>query len=458
MFSFIISMIQSINPFNQQVLAEYEYYSEDELQSRINLSNSAFREWKKTDFNYRGSLFRGLADHLVRHEERLSRIISSEMGKIIAESRAEVQKCADGCRFYAENAASFLKDETISTEARKSYVTYQPTGTILAIMPWNFPFWQVFRFAAPALMAGNVALLKHSSNVPQCSLALEQMFREAGFPDGVFQSLLIKNELVETVLGNDTVQGVALTGSEKAGSHVASVAGKHIKRSVLELGGSDPFIVLADADLDKTVKVAVQSRMQNAGQSCIAAKRFIIVDKIRNEFVERFKIAIEELKQGDQLQEGITTGPMARADLAEELSNQLDRTIRSGGRLVTGGKRNGANFKPAMVDNVTPEMPAFAEETFGPLAAVIYARDEQEAIELANKSRYGLGASVWSKDLERAEEVARGLESGTVYINSLMRSDARMPFGGIKKSGYGRELARHGILEFVNAKSISVND
>lgn len=451
-------MIQSINPFNQKVLAEFEYHSKSELQARIDRSKSAFQQWRKTDLASRGTLFRKLADHMVTNQDKLSRIISSEMGKVLSESQAEVKKSAEGCRFYADNAEAFLKDELIATEARKSYVAYQPTGSILAIMPWNFPFWQVFRFAAPALMAGNVGLLKHSSNVPQCSLAIEQLFREAGFPDGVFQSVLIKNELVETILGHDAVQGVALTGSEKAGGHVAAIAGKHIKKSVLELGGSDPFIVLADADMEKTVKIAVQSRMQNAGQSCIAAKRFLVVDEVRDEFVERFKAGIEQLKQGDPFEQGITTGPMARVDLAEELSDQLQRTLKSGGRLVTGGKRDGANFTPAMIDNVTREMPAFVEETFGPLAAITYVRDDEDAIRLANDSRFGLGASVWTKDLERGERVARSIESGTVYVNSLMRSDARLPFGGIKKSGYGRELARHGILEFVNAKSISINE
>lgn len=450
-------MQQSINPFNQEVLSEFELLNPSQLQAKIERSATTFRAWKNTSVQHRSDLMKSLSSLLVKDRESLARTISLEMGKVLHESRSEVTKCSDACLYYAEHAEEFLRDEPVQTEAVKSVVTYQPTGAILAIMPWNFPFWQVFRFAVPALMAGNVALLKHSSNVPQCSLALERLFLEAGFPEATFQSLLIRNEFVETILASDTVQGVALTGSEKAGAHVASLAGKHIKTSVLELGGSDPFIVLPDADLEKTVKVAVQSRMQNAGQSCIAAKRFIVSEKIKDDFTNRFRDAISKIKQGDQLDEKNTMGPMARVDLAQELDDQLKRTVKAGGRLIVGGERRDANFQPALVDAVRKGMPAFEEETFGPLAAVMYVQNEQEAIDVANDSRYGLGASVWTNDLELGERVARRIETGTVYVNSLMRSDVRMPFGGIRKSGYGRELARHGILEFVNAKSISIN-
>ena len=450
-------MQKSINPYNQKVLGEFETLTPGALSEKMMQSRKAYADWRRTSFSHRADLLRGVAKVLSDNLERYATTISSEMGKILSEARAEVKKCADGCVFYADNGEQFLKDELITTEAHKSYVAYQPTGTILAIMPWNFPFWQVIRFAAPALMAGNVGLLKHSSNVPQCSLALEEAFLEAGFPQGVFQSLLIKNEEVENILADDQVQGVALTGSEKAGGKVAAIAGGQIKKSVLELGGSDPFIVLKGADIDKTVRVAVQSRMQNAGQSCIAAKRFIIEESIRQDFTDAFKIAIEKLRQGDQMREETTTGPMARADLAEELEDQLTRTLRAGGRIITGGTRDGANFKPTLMDNVTPGMPAFDEETFGPLAALTFVKDHTEAIRLANQSRYGLGASVWTNDIELGEKVAREIESGTVYVNSLMRSDQRLPFGGIRKSGYGRELSRHGILEFVNVKSISIS-
>jgi succinate-semialdehyde dehydrogenase / glutarate-semialdehyde dehydrogenase len=451
------TMIRSINPFNQEVLAEFEELPESQLLQKIERSATAYKKWRTTSFQHRGDLLKRAALLLNQKQEKYATVISKEMGKTIVEARAEVKKCADGCVYYADRSEEFLRDEIIVTEAVKSYVAYQPTGSILAIMPWNFPFWQVFRFAAPAIMAGNTGLLKHSSNVPQCSLLIEEIFREAGFPEGVFQSLLIQNDAVEKILASDTVEGIALTGSEKAGSFVASIAGKNIKKCVLELGGSDPFIVLKSADMEKTVKIAVQSRMQNAGQSCIAAKRFIVEEKIKSDFIDRFKVAIEKLKQGDQLKEENNMGPMARVDLADELDQQLKKSIKSGARVVAGGTHDGANFKPSLLDNVVPGMAAFDEETFGPLAAVTYVRDENDAIDLANRSRYGLGASIWTTDLELGERMAREIQSGTVYVNSLMRSDARLPFGGTKKSGYGRELSRHGILEFVNAKAISVN-
>jgi succinate-semialdehyde dehydrogenase/glutarate-semialdehyde dehydrogenase len=323
-------------------------------------------------------------------------------------------------------------------------------------MPWNFPFWQVFRFAAPALMAGNVGLLKHAPNVTMCSRMIEKIFLEAGFPAGVFQSLVIEVDLVEGIISSDIVQGVALTGSEAAGSQVGSIAGKNIKRTVLELGGSDAFVVLDDADLENTVKIATQSRMQNVGQSCIAAKRFIVLEVIKEKFIARFAENIQSLVQGDPFNEKSTLGPLARLDLADKLEVQLRKSIDSGAKLLVGGKRNGCNFQATLLDNVRPGMAAFEEETFGPLAAVISAKTEDEAIALANKTRYGLGATVWTQDLKRGERIARELDSGSVLINSLMRSDVRLPFGGIKKSGYGRELSEFGIKEFVNVKTISV--
>lgn len=450
-------MQRSINPFDQSVLAEFPVLGENEIKQKINSASGAYRSWKNTSFSERSSLLKKVAAQLRAKENNYAKIISLEMGKVFKEALAEVRKCADGCDYYADNTEQFLADETIQTEAKKSYITYQPTGVILAVMPWNFPLWQVFRFAAPALMAGNTALLKHSSNVPQCSLFIEEAFTNAGAPDGIFHSLLISNDAVENIIADDAVQGIALTGSEKAGGMVASIAGKHIKKTVLELGGSDAFIVLKDADLQKTVKVATTSRMQNAGQSCIAAKRFIVAKEISKDFVELFKTEIEKLKQGNQLDESVTTGPMARVDLADELEDQQKRTLAAGARLVTGGKRSGANYQPTLIDNVTPGMAAFDEETFGPLAAVTIAKDEVEAIRLADNSRFGLGGSVWTSDLEKGEWMARQIETGTVYVNSLMRSDARLPFGGIKKSGYGRELSFPGIREFVNAKTISVN-
>jgi succinate-semialdehyde dehydrogenase / glutarate-semialdehyde dehydrogenase len=450
--------LKSVNPFNQDVLAEFQELSPQELEAKLKYSQKAFQDWSNTSVAIRSELMKRASTILRDECDKYASVISREMGKIFSEAKAEINKSADACIYYADNAQAFLRDEHVRTEASKSYVMYAPTGAILAVMPWNFPFWQVFRFAVPALMAGNVALLKHASNVPQCSKLIEEIFLKAGFPDGAFQSLLINNNNVEAVLSSDVVQGLALTGSEKAGAIVGSTAAKQIKKSVLELGGSDPFIVFDDADLEQTVKVAVKSRMQNAGQSCIAAKRFIVAREIGSRFVELFKTQIEALKQGDPFVQETTTGPMARIDLAEELEGQMRKSIDLGARLVTGGKRNGANVQPALLDHVSPGMVAFDEETFGPLAAVSYFSNEAEALGLANRSRYGLGASVWSSDLERAERIARQVQSGTVYVNSLMRSDARLPFGGIKKSGYGRELSKHGMLEFVNVKSISVNE
>lgn len=449
-------MQKSINPFDQSLLAEFPLMNDRDLDTRLANADLTFKSWRNTTFDERGKLMLRLAGVLESEKEHHARTISIEMGKALGEARGEIQKCADACRYFAEHAETFLKPEEIRTEAKKSYVGYFPTGVILAVMPWNFPFWQVFRFAVPALMAGNVGVLKHSSNVPQCALSIEKLFREAGFPEGAFQTLLIENKQVARILASDYVQGVALTGSEKAGASVASIAASQIKKSVLELGGSDPFIVLPDADIQKTVKTAVQSRMQNAGQSCIAAKRFIVFNQIKDDFIHEFRKQIDEIRQGNPLSDGITMGPMARVDLAEELQDQLKRSIDSGAGLITGGDRNGANFKPALLDTVRPGMPAFDEETFGPLASITSVESNEEAIRLANKSRYGLGASVWTTDIERGERIAKEIESGTVYVNNLMRSDVRMPFGGIKKSGYGRELASAGIREFVNVKSLVV--
>jgi len=449
-------MLTSIHPFDQSVVGEFEELDSSTIQKKLQTSSIAFRHWKKTTFSHRRELMLKAAALLRNNKEEYARTITLEMGKVISEARTEVEKCAGGCEYFAEHAEDFLADQLVKTEARKSMVTFHPTGAILAIMPWNFPFWQVIRFAAPALMAGNVGLLKHASNVTQCSLLLEKIFTEAGFPEGVFQSLVINSKAIESIVQSDVVQGVALTGSESAGSHVGALAGKHIKKSVLELGGSDPFIVLSDADLDLAAKTATKSRMQNAGQSCIAAKRFIVMKDVKEEFVDRFISNINALKQGNPFDASVTTGPLARVDLAESLDVQLKNSVKGGARLSHGGNRNGANFQPALLDNVAPGMPAFDEETFGPLAAIIPAGSEEEVIALANSSRYGLGASLWTRDPEKGEAIAREIESGSVFVNSLMKSDTRLPFGGIKKSGYGRELSDVGIKEFVNVKSISI--
>lgn len=449
-------MIKTINPFDQSVVGEFSLLDEAALSAKLERAACAFKDWRHTSFAERRERMLGASAVLLQNKERYARTIAMEMGKVLPEAIAEITKSAAACKFFAMHAEEFLEDEIIQTDAHRSLVAFQPTGAILAVMPWNFPFWQVIRFAAPALMAGNVGLLKHATSVTTCSLLLEEVFTTAGFPEGVFQSLLIESKSVEAVLKADIVQGVALTGSEEAGSKVAALAGSNIKKSVLELGGSDPFVVLDDADLTNTVDVAVRSRMQNAGQSCIAAKRFIVTNGIHDAFVEKFSAAIAKIRQGNPLDPLTTMGPVARIDLAEALEAQLQQSLQRGARLVYGGTRSGSNVQPTLIDQVVPGMPAFDEETFGPLAAVIRARDDDHAIELANNSRFGLGASVWTRDIERGERVARQIEAGSVFVNALMKSDQRLPFGGVKKSGYGRELSALGIKEFVNAKTISI--
>ncbi len=426
------------------------------VKQKLEVTDQAFQHWRKTTFEYRSELMMRVAVLLRKNKEVYVRMATLEMGKLLSEARAEVEKSATACEYFATGAQSFLADLPMVTEARKSMVIYQPIGAVLAIMPWNFPFWQVMRFAAPAIMAGNVVLLKHAANVTQCALLLEKLFEEAGFPEGVFQTLVIENTLIETVIQADIVQGVALTGSELAGSQVAALAGKNIKKTVLELGGSDAFIVLPDADVEKAALVAAQSRMQNVGQSCIAAKRFLIAESVKDVFLHHFLKHVSAIKQGNPFDETSTMGPLARIDLAEKLEKQLSVSIEKGAHLVVGGSRDGCNVQPIVLDKVRPGMPAFDEETFGPLAAIISVKDEADAIALANQSRYGLGASIWTTDLQKAEHLARELETGSVLVNALMRSDVRLPFGGVKKSGYGRELSFMGIHEFVSAKTISI--
>ena len=450
-------MLKSINPFDQSLLGEYPELNENALEKKLDTAIQTFRQWRKESFAQRASLMKKAGDVLRSKKSGYAEIISREMGKVLKEAEAEIEKCASACDFFAERAEDFLKDQVIPSDASKSFVCYQPLGPVLAIMPWNFPFWQVFRFAVPGLMAGNVGLLKHASNVSQCSLAIEEIFREAGFPEGAFQSLLIGSGQAEKLIAHDHIAAVTLTGSEFAGTRVAAAAGKNIKKTVLELGGSDPFIVLEDAALKKAAQVPTHSRMQNAGQSCIAAKRFIVVKSVADDFLGFFKKEVDGLRQGNPLLKDTTTGPMARKDLAEDLEKQMQASIKSGAQLVTGGTRKEANFRPALLTKVSPGMPAFDEETFGPLAAVIVVKDEAEAVQKANDHRYGLGASVWTEDPGRGEKVAREIESGNVFVNSLMRSDQRLPFGGIKKSGYGRELSELGIKEFMNAKTIYIS-
>jgi len=448
---------KSIYPYTQEVVAEYELMSEDAVSKSINLAENTFPIWSNISFGERAKIFTSLSSLLKERKQSLGTLITKEMGKVIAESIAEVEKCAYVCDYYAEHAEAFLKDEVHEAGYKKSFVAYEPIGAVLGIMPWNFPFWQVFRYAAPTLMAGNVTLLKHAGNVSGCSKAIEQLFIDAGAPKGVFQSLIIESKSVEKILSANIIQAATLTGSEKAGSSVASIAGKNIKKTVLELGGSDPLIVLPDADMKKAASVALQSRMQNAGQSCIGAKRFIVLKEALDDFMQEVNLQVKNFIQGDPFNAAIKTGPMARIDLVKVLQKQLNESVASGAHLVFGGEADGCNFKPAILMDVKKGMPAFEEETFGPLATVIKADDENEAIQLANDSELGLGGSIWTADIDRGIALARKIKSGAVFINSLVKSDPRLPFGGIKKSGYGRELGRHGILEFVNAKTIAAN-
>lgn len=449
---------QSINPYNQELLREFEVFDEKKIENSLRNAETAFNHWKNTFFKQRCDLFISLAKVLRNNKEKYARNISLEMGKILKESIAEVEKCAVCCEYYAEHSEAFLKDEMHQSDAKKSVVAFDPIGAIFAVMPWNFPFWQVIRFAAPSLMAGNVGLLKHAKNVTQCGLHLEGAFTEAGFPENVFQFLIVESSQSEKIIAHDIVQGVTLTGSEAAGSAVASLAGKHIKKSVMELGGSDAFIILDDADISAAAKTASQSRMQNAGQSCIAAKRFIVTEKIKDEFLTAFKNEAEKIIQGNQLLEETMMGPVSSLKAAEDLERQQNDSVKNGAEIITGAKRSYANYQPTILANVKTGMPAYSEELFGPVASVITAKDADDVVTIANSHRYGLGATLFTKDLEKAYHYARKIQSGSVFINALVKSDPRLPFGGIKKSGYGRELSYYGMKEFVNVKTIYMNE
>jgi succinate-semialdehyde dehydrogenase/glutarate-semialdehyde dehydrogenase len=448
-------IFQSINPFSKALIAEHEVLTDAQLKRKLELAESAFKNWRHTSFQERGDKMKKLADILREKKEELGLLITNEMGKILSEGIAEVEKCAANCDFYAENAEKMLRDEHYETPFISMSV-YDPMGAVFAIMPWNYPFWQVFRYAAPTIMGGNVSLLKHAPNTIGCAKAIENAFLEAGFPEGVFQQITITISQVESVIASDIVCGVTLTGSEMAGSSVASLAGKHIKKSVMELGGSDAFIILNDANLEKAATVASQSRMLNAGQACICSKRFIVTEKVADEFATLFAQKIKALQQGNPLHDGINMGPLARLDLAENLSRQLEKSLQQGAKLVVGGEQDGTNFQPTLIDFVDSNNIAFQEETFGPFATIIRAKDENDAVAIANNHRYGLASAIWTEDRVNAHQLARKLEAGNVFVNSLVRSDSRIPFGGIKKSGYGRELSEIGIKEFMNMKSIII--
>ncbi|MFT5724543.1 MAG: succinate-semialdehyde dehydrogenase/glutarate-semialdehyde dehydrogenase [Bacteroidia bacterium] len=446
----------SLNPYNGAQLAMYSSLTNEALANKLNNAQSAFTSWKNTPLAARAVLMHRAGSVLREGVEAYARMITLEMGKPITESRAEINKCAWVCDYYAENAADFLADEVIATDAHKSYVRHDPIGCVLAIMPWNFPFWQVFRFAAPTLMAGNVGLLKHAPNVFGCAIQIEEVFIKAGFPPDVFQNLIVHHDKTETIVSHKAVKAVTLTGSEMAGSAVAEISGRHIKKTLLELGGNNAFIVWKDADIDKAVKTALTARMLNCGQSCIAAKRFILVEEIYDEFVDKFAKGVSALQAGDPIDETTQVGPLARVDLADQLQRQVQESISQGAELLLGGKQQKAYHEPTILGHVTAEMTAFKEETFGPLAAMIKAKDEADAFELSEKSNYGLGVTVFTKDIEKAQAMASMVSDGAYFINQLVKSDPRLPFGGTKRSGYGRELAKDGMMEFVNRKTVYV--
>jgi succinate-semialdehyde dehydrogenase/glutarate-semialdehyde dehydrogenase len=452
--------LQSINPSTGEVIRSYPEMTTDQVNEAIESAQLAFEDWRKTSFQERAELMRKVAEILRHRKSDFAEMMALEMGKPLAQGVSESEKCALACDFYAENAERFLTAEEIQTDASKSFVSYQPIGIVMAIMPWNFPFWQVFRFAAPVLMAGNAGVLKHASNVSGCALQIEQIFRDAGFPSHLFRTLLVGSDKIGPVIEHPLIQAVTLTGSTPAGKSVASKAGALIKKTVLELGGSDPYVVLEDADLEMTVDTCVTSRLINGGQSCIAAKRFIVVQQIRKRFEEMFVEKMKSKRMGDPFESGIDLGPQAKQDLRDDLHQQVQKSIEMGAKVLLGGKvpeRKGAYYPPSVLTDVKKGMPAYDEELFGPVAAIISARDEQDAIRIANDSQFGLGAAVFTQDQQRGERIAATqLEAGCCFVNAFVKSDPRLPFGGIKESGYGRELSVFGIREFVNIKTVYV--
>ena len=453
-------MIESLNPATDESIAIYEEMSPTGIEHAVGRASRAFSAWSAATIAARAVAMRRAAGLLRSGSDRYARLMAAEMGKPLAQGRSEAEKCAWACEYFAENAERFLEPEPVETDAAKSYIAFRPLGVVLAVMPWNFPFWQVFRFAAPALMAGNACLLKHASNVSGCALAIEDLLRDAGFPEDLFQVLILGANAVERVIERPEVRAVTLTGSAQAGRAVAAAAGRHLKKSVLELGGSDPYIVLEDADLDAAAETCAASRLNNSGQSCIAAKRFIVVDKVRDKFTEQFVERMRARRVGNPMEDRIDVGPLARRDLRDQLHAQVQESVKRGARPLLGGEipSGPGSFYPATVlDRVAPGMPAYDQETFGPVAAIVAARDEADAVRIANDSSFGLGAAVFTRDAARGERLAReALEAGSCFVNAAVRSDPRLPFGGVKESGYGRELSHFGIREFVNVKTVYV--
>ena len=451
--------ILSVNPATEEVLGSYDPFDDDAVDRALDEAQDAFRAWRERTLQERAVPMRRLAAVLRERSDRYARLMTLEMGKPITEAKAEIEKCAWNCEFYAENAAKFLSDEPATSNGKRAFVAFEPLGIVLAVMPWNYPFWQVIRFAAPALMAGNGAVLKHASNVSQCALAIDEAMRDAGFPEGLFRTLLLPGSAVEPLIADQRIRAVTLTGSSATGRRIAELAGRALKKCVLELGGSDPFIVLRDADLDAAATVGTRARNQNTGQSCIAAKRFLIEDAVADDFAQRFAQRVSALVIGDPLDAKTQIGPLARGDLRDALERQVTESVRMGARILAGGERWGERgffYKPTVLAGVTTDMPVFTEETFGPVAAVMKVADADEAIARANSSEYGLGANLWTRDEHAADRLARRIESGQVFINGMVASDPRLPFGGVKNSGFGRELSHFGIREFVNIQTIWV--
>jgi succinate-semialdehyde dehydrogenase/glutarate-semialdehyde dehydrogenase len=452
--------ITATNPTTGEVIKEYKEMTPAEVEDIISSVHTAFLNWRQTNFAERADCMKKAAQILRRNASTYAKLMAQEMGKPVKDGRSEIEKCAWVCDYYAEHAEKFLESERVETDARKSFVTFQPLGVVLAVMPWNFPFWQVFRFAAPALMAGNGGVLKHASNVPGCALAIETVFREAGFPENIFRTLLAGSSQIEVIIENPLIKAVTLTGSTPAGQAVARKAGEMLKKSVLELGGSDAYLILEDADLDLAVETCVNSRLINSGQSCIAAKRFIVVEKHREQFERGFVEKMGQVKMGDPMAEDTAVGPQARPDLRDDLHKQVQKSIEQGAKCLLGGKipeGKGAYYPPTVLTAVKKGMPAHDEELFGPVAAIIPVKDEAEAIKAANDSVFGLGAAVFTQDLAKGERIAATeIEAGSCFVNALVKSDPRLPFGGIKESGYGRELSHFGIREFVNIKTVYI--
>lgn len=455
-------VLVSLNPATEKILKKVNEWNIKKIDAQLVRSRQAFFDWRNTDFSERSDLVQKIADILRKNKQKYAQLITEEMGKPITQSEAEIEKCAWVCEFYAEYGKQFLENEDIDTGEHRSYVRFSPLGVVLGVMPWNFPFWQVLRCAAPTHMAGNVFVLKHASNVPQCSLALDDLFMQAGFPRDVFRSLLVGSKNVEHIIRNENVAAVSVTGSDTTGQRVAGIAGSCLKKVVLELGGSDPFIVLSDAKLDDTVEQAVRARMINNGQSCIAAKRFIIEQDVFDQFSKMFSEKVQQLIVGDPLESSTDIGPLARSDLLKQVDSQVSQSLRKGALVLTGGKKAkitpGYYYLPTVVSNIGSDAAVYCEEVFGPVASLICVDNADEAIRIANDTKYGLGASIWTKESNQGEKLAQGIEAGSVFVNDIVKSDPRLPFGGIKNSGYGRELSWYGIREFVNIQTVYVKN